>query len=406
MPAKRKYEVVIGEHFAWHVYRRGEVYQADGRSNKLPAGRHSLGTKSYEEALENLRHLDRIKAVELGLADASILNDGDDEMVTLEQGVELYLQHVSRPRVAGGAKPATRKRYKAVFDKFLAFLKQKGIYHWNLVRVPVLEQYAAWLDGEGYAYRTEFLELTTIKQAINWMITATLLPVGCRIEMPLTKPTGTDTYCWRREEIEAIIRWCRSQPKLDWLGDVLTALACTGMRISELASLRWTDIDLDNKMIRLTDESTSRVRRRDGKRREIKNRRSRALAVHGDLMAVLERLDKTPGGLIFRGPKGGVLSPDIVRRTLIRDVLAGLADEFPAPEGEVGFTHGRLHSFRHYFCSMCANNNVPEQLVMEWLGHQESKMVRHYYHAHNEEAQRQMKKLNLIGRSDATEGSD
>ncbi len=406
MPAKRKYEVVIGQYFTWHVYRRAEVYQADGRSNKPPAGRHSLGTKGYEEALENLRHLDRIKAVELGLADPSVLNDGDDEMVTLDQGVELYLQHVSRPRVAGGAKPATRKRSKAVFDKCLPFLKEKGIYHWNFVRAPMLEQYAAWLDGEGYAYRTEFLELTTIKQAINWMVTATPLPAHCRIELSLTKPTGTDTYCWRSEEVEAIICHCRSRPELRWLGDVLTALACTGMRISELASLRWSDIDPASKMIKLTDESTRRVRRKSGKVREIKNRRSRAFPIHCDLLAVLERPDESAGGLVFRGPKGGVLSPDIVRRTLIRDVLAELADEFPTPDGELGFIHGRLHSFRHYFCSTCANSGVPEQVVMNWLGHQQSAMVRHYYHLHDEEAKRQMSKLNFIGRSDATEGSD
>ena len=186
---------------------------------------------------------------------------------------------------------------------------------------------------------------------------------------------------------------------------MLTALACTGMRISELASLRWSDIHLDNKMIRLTDESTSRVRRKDGKRREIKNRRSRAFPIHVDLLAVLERLGKTPGGLIFRGPKGGVLSPDVVRRTLIQ-VLAKLADEFPTPEGEIGFIHGRLHSFRHHFCSTAANSGVPEQVVMSWLGHQQSAMVRHYYHLHDSESKRQMRKLSFIGRSDATEGSD
>jgi hypothetical protein len=36
----------------------------------------------------------------------------------------------------------------------------------------------------------------------------------------------------------------------------------------------------------------------------------------------------------------------------------------------------------------------------------QSAMVRHYYHLHDEEAKRQMGKLNFTGRSDATEGSD
>jgi hypothetical protein len=34
--------------------------------------------------------------------------------------------------------------------------------------------------------------------------------------------------------------------------------------------------------------------------------------------------------------------------------------------------------------------------VMEWLGHADSDMVRHYYHLSNEESRRQMAKLNIL----------
>ena len=71
-------------------------------------------------------------------------------------------------------------------------------------------------------------------------------------------------------------------------------------------------------------------------------------------------------------------------------------------EEEIGFKDGRLHSFRHYFCSTCANSGVPEQVVMNWLGHRSSAMVRHYYHLHDDEAQRQMAKLKLIRDPEAT----
>jgi hypothetical protein len=43
---------------------------------------------------------------------------------------------------------------------------------------------------------------------------------------------------------------------------------------------------------------------------------------------------------------------------------------------------------------------------MGWLGHEQSAMVRHYYHLHDAESKRQMSKLNFIGRSNATEGPD
>ena len=45
----------------------------------------------------------------------------------------------------------------------------------------------------------------------------------------------------------------------------------------------------------------------------------------------------------------------------------------------------------------CANNAVPEQVVMEWLGHADSDMARHYYHVYDEEAQRRMKRLDFLG---------
>lgn len=37
---------------------------------------------------------------------------------------------------------------------------------------------------------------------------------------------------------------CRSSTRLHWLADVIVALAATGMRIGELAALRWSDVDL------------------------------------------------------------------------------------------------------------------------------------------------------------------
>jgi integrase len=88
-----------------------------------------------------------------------------------------------------------------------------------------------------------------------------------------------------------------------------------------------------------------------------------------------------------------------VRQVLVRDVLTPLREQFMTEGGPAGFAAGRLHSFRHYFCSTCANSGVPEQVVMEWLGHRESAMVRHYYHLHDDEAQRQMKRLNSLGQA-------
>jgi integrase len=144
----------------------------------------------------------------------------------------------------------------------------------------------------------------------------------------------------------------------------------------------------------LTDESTF-GRRSKKDRRETKSSRGRLLPIHPDLGEALGYLKKHSDGLIFHGPLGGRLKPDKVRTTLIGEVLEPLKKRFPSPE-DSGFASGRLHSFRHYFCSSCAASGVPERVVMQWLGHKDSKMVRHYFHLHDQEAQRQMRRMNFL----------
>jgi integrase len=306
------------------------------------------------------------------------------------------LEHVNRARVVGGARPTSAKRYRAVLDKFETFAEGEGVAAWNQVTRAVLEAYAAHLDDGGYAYATEYLELTCLKQLLKWLIEAEHIPASCRVCLPLDKPQGTSTYCWRIEEVQTIIQFCRQHNGLDWLADVLTALACTGLRISELASLRWSDIDWAHNLIKLTDETTWARQRRHRNARATKSGRSRSFPIHQELIGILQKQSRAADGLIYHGPLGGKLKPDTVRRVLVREVMTLLAKQFPTPDGEIGFKDGRLHSFRHFFCSVCANSGVPEQVVMEWLGHRDSAMVRHYYHLHDEEAQRQMKRIQLL----------
>ena len=230
MPKKRTKEHIVCQYFTWLLGQRNGVFFADGRSNRVDAGRHSLGTRDQSHALENLKQLDRVRAVELGLADPAILNAANPQALDLVKGELLYMDFVSRPLITGGAGKRTQKRYRAVFQKFRKFALENGVVSWNAVSKSLLTAYAAWLDGECYAYATEYLELNTLKQTIKWFVQEGYLPTSALIRMPLDKPTGTDTYCYKPEEVAAIIDYCRERPELRWLADIVTALACTGLR--------------------------------------------------------------------------------------------------------------------------------------------------------------------------------
>jgi integrase len=187
-----------------------------------------------------------------------------------------------------------------------------------------------------------------------------------------------------------MVKHCLAQPDLVWLGEVIIALASIGLRISELASLRWSDFDFGANVIRLTDTRQRAAKKDRDKARSTKSHEDRSLPIRPELRAVVEHLPRHADGRVFHGPLGGLLKPDTVRNILIRDVIEPLSKRFRSPREGKGFGDGRLHSLRHYFCSMSAANNVPEQILMSWLGHRDSKMVRHYYHLHDAPSQQHM----------------
>jgi integrase len=397
MPRKPNKERVQGRFFTWLLGTRGNgVFYADGRSNAQDAGRHSLGTRDRAEALEQLHRLDLHRAVTLGMCDASALKGDGPALLTLKEGRNRYLAHVSRPAVQGGGTASTAKRYRAVLDKFVPFAEGRGVRFWQQVTADVVGRYGCWLEASDYHDKTQYIELTVLKQVVKWMIEEGLLSESARIRLKLKKPEGTETYCYSRQEVAAIVRHCRGEPSLHWLADVVVALATTGLRIGELAGLRWSDIDLEGGTLRLTDTSRRTRRSKRGQARTTKSHRARTLPLHDELKPVLAGLGRLADGFAFHGPLGGRLKPDTVRNILKRDVLPALAGTFPARGDGQGIVAGRLHGFRHYFCSVSAGSGVPEQVLMSWLGHRDSDMIHHYYHLRQEEARRQMAKVPFL----------
>ncbi len=379
------------------MHCRDGVFYADGRGSKYDLGKHSLGTRDYGPAMERIKLLDLQKAVELGLADAKTLRQINE--ISIVDGWKSYLDFCGRSAVLGGVSPKSLQRYTAVRDKHVTFCARQGIVTWREFDKPALEKYGNWLSRK-YADRTTYLELTLLKSVNNWLIATKKLPPDAKLQYDLQKPVGTDTYCYRREEVSAIVKHCLADAGLVWLAHVIIALAHTGLRIGELANLRWCDIDLSSNTIIVADERFSNRKRRSGAARKTKGRRSRAIPIHPRLRDLLHNLKRTPDGYVFHSQRGCRLRPNNALHTFIEEVIEPLKEQFATPAGEIGFEHARLHSFRHFFCSQAFLGGASEGEIREWLGHADSKMVEHYRHLRNEDAQRKMKQIDFVGLDD------
>ena len=201
-----------------------------------------------------------------------------------------------------------------------------------------------------------------------------------------------------------MVNFCNASPSLVWLAQVITALATSGLRINELANLRWTDIDLPSNTIRLTDEHARPRRKQTGQERRIKGKRGRALPMHPAFRDVLSALPRHRDGLIFRGQQGGRLSDRRVLAALKSRVIEKLKHKFPTPDGETGFADGTIHGLRHYFCSEAYRNGAKDAELLEWLGHRDSEMMKLYRHLRREDSQRRMEQIKVLGSDDGEDG--
>jgi integrase len=193
--------------------------------------------------------------------------------------------------------------------------------------------------------------LSMIKSVVSWLVEENHLPAPSRLTIQLEKPRGAQTFCYTNEQAEAMMQICRDRADLHWLEVVIAALACTGMRVAELAELRWGDIDLDAGTIRVTDDAARRRRRTLETTRRTKRRRDRTLPISKDLAEILLGLTRRPDGRVFYGPLGEALQLDTIRSVFLHEVIKPLLKRFPTPDGEVGLEHATLHSFRHFLAS-------------------------------------------------------
>jgi integrase len=169
------------------------------------------------------------------------------------------------------------------------------------------------------------------------------------------------------EQIKALLRNAHG----DWRGAILLALY-TGMRMKDVANLRWENVDLPNKWISFRAGKT---------RRRIK------IPMHDALHEFLLELPAPDSGKAFlfsslagksTGGKSG-LSMAFSRVMGRAKVRGEIAHE---RKGESGRSVSTLsfHSLRHTLVSLMANAGVPVEVRQKFTGHASAEMNQHYTH--------------------------
>jgi integrase len=210
------------------------------------------------------------------------------------------------------------------------------------------------------------------------------------------KPDTSDSHERKPFTFDEVEKLKAAAPSEQWRGMILAA-AFTGLRLGDVARLKWDCVDLEKKMITVIPAKTKR------KKVEVK------IPIHPDLLAYLTAApvaDDSPDAFVFpelaqkKIETGNGLSETFNRIMQAAGVDRGKpsrekSESKEKSRGRVTYERG-FHSLRHTFTTWLYAADVSEEDRMLLTGHSTRDAHRIYSHADESILRRAMDKLSTL----------
>lgn len=325
-----------------------------------------------------------------------ILTGEEMEIVTIKSWCDEWLQ-----RKARDSSKATMARYNGHVKAFHLWMGDRVNKPLETLTTGDVERWKRHLLDTGIAGKTTLSYLKDLgaiyRAAIREGLIATS-PVGS-IEPPSTDDSQ-ERKPFTTEEVQRLID---AAPSEQWRGMILAA-AFTGLRLGDVARLKWSSVNLETKMIEIMPSKTKR------------KKKTVSIPIHPDLLAYLSAApvaDDAPDAYVF---------PDLAR--LKENAGSKLSDRFPAIMEAAGVSRGKpsreiseddgvsknkgkgrvtyergFHSLRHTFTTWLRTAGVSEEDRMLLTGHSTRDSHSIYSHADESVLRGAMDKLTGLKKS-------
>lgn len=297
--------------------------------------------------------------------------------------VKSWLEEWQRRKASVTVGP-TAARYKASVKAFVTWLGERAKKPLESVTITDIRAFRDHMQAGGRTARTCNHYVKDIGSGFRSALREGLItynPVSSLEALPTDD--SIDRQPFTRDEVMKLSRAATSP---DWKGAILVG-AFTGLRLADIAKLKWGAVDLSVGAIRLIPAKTKR------KKREV------LIPLHVDLKGFFEShpISDDPNAPVFpslvkvsvSGQKGlsltfaAIMDLAGVSRGETRKAQ-GTPDKAGSPSKvtTAGRTvHARgFHSLRHTFTSWLANVDVAEELRMKMTGHTDSGVHQIYSH--------------------------
>lgn len=274
----------------------------------------------------------------------------------------------------GGAAASTMLRYRQVMREFKAHLGDRAKAPLTSITPGDITKFRDNLRKGGRA-------ISTVNTAVKKVLSVPFESARKLGYIPTNPVSGVDhlkdggkTRISIREpftadEVKSLVRHAKG----DWKGAIILS-ATTGLRLGDVVSLKWENIDMKNGFIRIETQKTGEAVE---------------LPVHGDFSSFL----KTQEQGIGKAPVFPTLSKTKVNgrsglSLLFRDIMqkAKIKERVATKSGEAGRTRYSkgFHGLRHTFISTLANLGVAQEVRQKLTAHSDDTVHKAYSHLERE----------------------
>jgi integrase/recombinase XerC len=254
-----------------------------------------------------------------------------------------FLEHVKNISASGH----TLVNYAVDLKQFAGYLEGQGIGRLEDIDVSRLRAYLRELYNWGYSKASVSRKLSTLRSLFSYMKSSGLVERDAARSLRGPSAPRSLPRALSRESVDALFR--AASDSGDSVRDtaVLELLYGCGLRISELAGLRWQDVDLEERWLIVLGKGNKERRVPFG---------SYAQKALRDLAAS----EDARGEFVFTGKKkkGSALTVRTVHR-----IVTALA----AASGLAGVTP---HTLRHSCATHLLERGASLKFVQEFLGHE------------------------------------
>lgn len=266
---------------------------------------------------------------------------------------ELFNRYINNINV--NISKRTRELRKSIFNRFVKWFTK------NHPEVTTLDRITKPLMEEFLQYHQTHVGALTYNMDLSYL--RLMFDIVYKKDNVLhtfqkKKLTVTERRIITKEEIQKVLSACRKEHEKI----LFYTLAYTGMRVSDVCSLKWKHVNMEKGCIEKV---------------AVKTGKPFIVPLHLKLKEFLTSIYKEQDPEEYVSAKlNKFYSYNHLDRTIMRIYRrSGI--------NMTGLRQGGVHVFRHAFCSSCANGGIPVFSLMKMLGHTNVQTTLRYYHQFN-----------------------